>query len=179
MKTKCLSDCNCDGKNIGEMDHWGTSIFILNTVKPGTKWLIFCRQQYFQVEIVKMEWYFLFKFQGSLFLRVQLIKHLWFRQLLGAEKAKNTLKPVTCTTDGLFDWLACIPNDKIYIDGLVQDCSISSALALEILQSCTKALICCSLALSHHYALFSQWDHQYCINMCDQQVIIAGAFVCV
>ena len=30
-----------------------------------------------------------------------------------------------------------------YIDGLVQDCSISSALAMEILQSCTKSLICC------------------------------------
>ena len=26
----------------------------------------------------------------------------------------------------------------VYIDGLVQDCSISSALAMEILQSCTK-----------------------------------------
>ena len=29
----------------------------------------------------------------------------------------------------------------LYIDGLVQDCSISSALAMEILQSCTKASI--------------------------------------
>ena len=29
-----------------------------------------------------------------------------------------------------------------HIDGLVQDCSISSALAMEILQSCTKPLIC-------------------------------------
>ena len=28
-----------------------------------------------------------------------------------------------------------------YIDGFVQDCSISSALAMEILQSCTKPLI--------------------------------------
>ena len=26
----------------------------------------------------------------------------------------------------------------VHIDGLVQDCSISSALAMEILQSCTK-----------------------------------------
>ena len=29
-----------------------------------------------------------------------------------------------------------------YIDGLVQDCSISSALAMEILQYCTKLSIC-------------------------------------
>ena len=29
-----------------------------------------------------------------------------------------------------------------YIDALVQDCSISSALAMEILQSCTKPSIC-------------------------------------
>ena len=28
-----------------------------------------------------------------------------------------------------------------YIDGLVQDCNNSSALALELLQSCTKPLI--------------------------------------
>ena len=27
-----------------------------------------------------------------------------------------------------------------YIDGLVQDCSISNVLAMEILQSCTKAI---------------------------------------
>ena len=30
---------------------------------------------------------------------------------------------------------------EYHIDGLVQDCSISSALAMEILQSCTKPLI--------------------------------------
>ena len=32
-----------------------------------------------------------------------------------------------------------------YFDGLVQDCSISSALAMEILQSCTKPSILLSL----------------------------------
>ena len=31
--------------------------------------------------------------------------------------------------------------DKEHFNGLVQDCSISSALAMEILQSCTTALI--------------------------------------
>ena len=30
---------------------------------------------------------------------------------------------------------------KDYINGLVQDCSISSALAMEILQACTKPSI--------------------------------------
>ena len=29
-----------------------------------------------------------------------------------------------------------------YVNGLVQDCSDSSALAMELLQSCTKPLIC-------------------------------------
>ena len=32
--------------------------------------------------------------------------------------------------------------ERVYFDGLMQDCSISSALALEILQSCTKPSIC-------------------------------------
>ena len=34
------------------------------------------------------------------------------------------------------------------IDGLVQDCSISNALALEILQSCTKPSISSDLSLT-------------------------------
>ena len=38
-----------------------------------------------------------------------------------------------------------------YINGLVQDCSISSALAVEILQSCTKPLI---------YSMISETDRQ-------------------
>ena len=42
-------------------------------------------------------------------------------------------------------WMSCVICLNIlcneYIDGLVQDCSISSALAMEILQSCTKPLI--------------------------------------
>ena len=37
---------------------------------------------------------------------------------------------------------------RSYIDGLVQDCSISSVLAMEILQSCTKPKIC----------QFTTWD---------------------
>ena len=32
-------------------------------------------------------------------------------------------------------------DELVHIDGLVQDCSISSALAKDILQSCTKLLI--------------------------------------
>ena len=37
-----------------------------------------------------------------------------------------------------------IQHITMYINGLVQDCSISIANALEILQSCTKASICWS-----------------------------------
>ena len=50
-----------------------------------------------------------------------------------------------------FSTLNCCPNEIyclvhvkyiiVYIDGLVQDCSISSALAMEMLQSCTEPLI--------------------------------------
>ena len=35
--------------------------------------------------------------------------------------------------------------NNLYIDGLMQDCSISSALAMEILQCCTKLSICYNL----------------------------------
>ena len=33
-------------------------------------------------------------------------------------------------------------NLKYHVDGLVQDCSISSSLPVEILQSCTEPLMC-------------------------------------
>ena len=36
-----------------------------------------------------------------------------------------------------------------YIDGLVQDCSNSSVLAMELLQSCTKPSMCIN-GLGHH-----------------------------
>ena len=40
--------------------------------------------------------------------------------------------------------LVCILHfsSSLYIDGSVQDCSISSALAVELLQSCTQLSIC-------------------------------------
>ena len=37
----------------------------------------------------------------------------------------------------------------VHIDGLGQDCSISNALAMEILQSCTKPSICFQLPMIH------------------------------
>ena len=40
------------------------------------------------------------------------------------------------------DGVQIVTDLQYNIDGLVQDCSISSALALEILQSCTKLLVC-------------------------------------
>ena len=41
-----------------------------------------------------------------------------------------------------------------YIDGLVQDCSNSSALAMELLQSCTKPSICAVYIQSEIYQLY-------------------------
>ena len=35
----------------------------------------------------------------------------------------------------------CLNNGVYYIDGLAQDCSNSSVLAMELLQSCTKTSI--------------------------------------
>ena len=43
-----------------------------------------------------------------------------------------------------------ILQDRIYIDGLVQDCSNSSALAMELLQPCTKQSIYASTKHKHH-----------------------------
>ena len=42
---------------------------------------------------------------------------------------------------GIFGMIPAPEEFNYYIDGLVQDCSISSALAMEILQSCTKPSI--------------------------------------
>ena len=47
----------------------------------------------------------------------------------------------------------------LYMDGLVQDCYISSALALEILQSCSKSAMEIHLVLSHQNAELSQNCH--------------------
>ena len=50
-------------------------------------------------------------------------------------------------------------NIKIYIDGLVQDCSISSALAMELLQNCTKPSICLFLNIDMAWVVkfFLHW----------------------
>ena len=47
---------------------------------------------------------------------------------------------------------AYISCDILYIDDSVQGCSNSSALAMEILQSCTKPLISASLSYKWGYA---------------------------
>ena len=39
-------------------------------------------------------------------------------------------------------WQAMMQLTDVYIDSLVQDCSSSSALAMELLQSCAKPSIC-------------------------------------
>ena len=46
---------------------------------------------------------------------------------------------INSTQQGLH--LLYVNDCEHYIDGLVQDCSISSALAMDILQSCTKPSI--------------------------------------
>ena len=46
-----------------------------------------------------------------------------------------------------------------YLDGLVQDCSISTANTLEILQSCTKPLICAAGPITHYIGGYSN-THQ-------------------
>ena len=58
-----------------------------------------------------------------------------------------------------------LTNLRSHVDGLVEDCSISSALALEILQSFTKPLICqmqsqeqTSMKLEWKYFVFFQWN---------------------
>ena len=53
-----------------------------------------------------------------------------------------------------------------YIDGLAQDCSNSSALALELLESCAKSLIWCFSFCPHrwwHYYVVAQitWNNLY------------------
>ena len=46
---------------------------------------------------------------------------------------------------------------------LMQDCSISSALAMEILQSCTKSWICVSYYLAHF--IFGMHHNRKCISV--------------
>ena len=51
--------------------------------------------------------------------------------------------------DRLVTGLVCIRTHNVYIDGLVQDCSSSSVLAMELLQS--LSLIITMTSLSHRY----------------------------
>ena len=52
-------------------------------------------------------------------------------------------------------WFIIVSYCKLYIDGLVQYCSNSSAFAMELLQSCTKPSIYCSKNCSVHEFSFS------------------------
>ena len=58
--------------------------------------------------------------------------------------------PWLCSMDQCYEMMCPFPQNSLklcyilgvlHLDGLVQDCSNSSALALELLQSCTKPLI--------------------------------------
>ena len=59
----------------------------------------------------------------------------------------------------------------VHIDGLVQDCSISSALAMEILQSCTKPS---TIALDRCWPLIKDWAA--CTIMQGHTQALAGQF---
>ena len=77
----------------------------------------------------------------------QWIPHRWMDKQQRSQPYSSVAFPVSCpATD---DCTSGVPQARSFlsvtsmlvcqqIDGLVQDCSISSALALEILQSCTK-----------------------------------------
>ena len=47
-------------------------------------------------------------------------------------------------------------NFHAHVDGLVQDCGNSSALAMELLQSCTKPSM-----YSYRKPVFTSWDDKY------------------
>ena len=79
------------------------------------------------MSVVKLFWFFFSEVMGQWDIRIFEIKLSFWKM----------------------SYIATIPWTQLYhllenIDGLVQDCSITSASAMEILQSCTKPLILCS-----------------------------------
>ena len=80
------------------------------------------------------------------------------------------VSPSLMTGDTNVDWISahctlhpvlhCVSLDQ-YIDGLVQDCSNSSALALELLQSCTKPSAC--IQFNHCGTRFSSGKKKICL----------------
>ena len=77
---------------------------------------------------------------------------------LAMELLQACTKPSMCITSTISSHLLKNTNFwflahwcEHYMDGLVQDCSNSSALAMELLQACTKPLICiCRKPMSIH-----------------------------
>ena len=66
----------------------------------------------------------------------------------------------TNTSPGIASTYIIISYHHYHIDGLVQDCSNSNALAMELLQSCTKPSIyvcCCQFSCSGAGKRFSNW----------------------
>ena len=67
-----------------------------------------------------------------------------------AKKLARGINIIVATPGRLLDHLqVCV----VHIDGLVQDCSISSALALEILQACANPLICEILYIIYYHGV--------------------------
>ena len=76
---------------------------------------------------------------------------IWWRHHASADSASQMPR----NTDLLFDVSPKRHADDLrhgtHVDGLVQDCSISIAIAMEILQSCTKlSMWCCSKYMPFH-----------------------------
>ena len=60
-----------------------------------------------------------------------------------------------------------------YIDGLVQDCSNSSALAMELLQSCTEPSIWLCVIWCHAYAVhLCGWKWKFLMQCSENPVVI-------
>ena len=64
----------------------------------------------------------------------------------------------------------------VYIEGLVQDCGNSSALAMELLQFCTKSSICnVTAGYSGEFMLFWMWaDYRSCLGWWGMTVRFKG-----
>ena len=71
----------------------------------------------------------------------------WYRRYSAHEKAVLSVPPASVMCSGVArhachmtpQWnFPCLEDIRVYIDGLVQDCSNSIALAMELLQLCTK-----------------------------------------
>ena len=98
-------------------------------------------------------------------------KYKWLRQLDMWLKVSNWIRSLGAEILNLSGCEKCI--DSRNSDGLVQDCSNSSALAMELLQACTKPLIwsCFSRSLT-----FITIPEELELNMSRNEVTKSGIY---